>query len=62
MKRARYRGRKSRGGLTEGQVCAAFLAILIAVLVMTMKVSSQWSGLSCTKQLYQAVFVTRDWE
>ena len=55
MKRAGYRGRKPGGGLTPEQAAVA------AVLLMTMKVNSQWCGKTCGQQLYEAVFVTEDW-
>lgn len=61
MKRARYRGRKPRGGLTPEQTAAAILTVMAAVLLMTMKVNSQWCGKTCGQQLYEAVFVTEDW-
>ena len=42
MKRAGYRGRKPRGGLTPEQAAVAILTAMAAVLLMTMKVNSQW--------------------
>lgn len=62
MRRARYRGRKPRAGLTETQVFAACLGILIAIVLMTLRVNSQWCGKSCGEQIYEAVFETEDWE
>ena len=37
-------GEKARGGLTAGQVCAVFLAVLVVLLAMTTGAASQWSG------------------
>ena len=63
MKRAeRYRGKRSRSGMTAGQVAAMALIGLVAMLVMTMKVSGQWCGQTCGEQLYIAMFVAKDWE
>lgn len=64
MRRAdgRYRGRKPRGGLTAEQVILLSLVVLAAILMLTMRASSVWTGMSCREQLYQAVFVTEDWE
>lgn len=62
MKRAeRYRGKRPRSGMTAEQVAAVALITLVAILVMTMKVNSQWCGQSCGEQLYEAMFVTEDW-
>lgn len=61
MKRARYRGRKPRGGLTPEQAAVAILTVMAAVLLMTTKVNSQWCGKTCGQQFYEAVFVTEDW-
>lgn len=61
MKRAGYRGRKPGGGLTPEQAAVAILTVMAAVLLMTMKVNSQWCGKTCGQQLYEAVFVTEDW-
>lgn len=62
MRRAeRYRGKRPRGGLTAEQVAAVALITLAAILVMTMKVNSQWCGQTCGEQLYEALFVTGDW-
>lgn len=63
MRRAdgRYKGRRPRGGLTAGQVCVTAVTVILAVLLMTMKVNSQWCGMSVGEQLYEAVFVTEDW-
>lgn len=57
----RYKGRRPRGGMTPGQVCVVAVAVILAVLLMTMKVNSQWCGMSVGEQLYEAVFVTEDW-
>ena len=54
-----YRGKKPRGGLTAGQVCAVFLAVLL--LAMTTRAASQWSGQPAHQVLYEAVFETEDW-
>lgn len=64
MRRAdrRYRGRKPRGGLSAEQAGVVVLAVLVAMLVLTMKVNSQWCGKSVGEQVHQAVFVTKDWE
>ena len=64
MRRAdgRYRGRKPGKGLTSEQVILLSLVALAAILMLTMRASSVWTGMSCGEQLYQAVFVTEDWE
>lgn len=64
MRRAdrRYRGRKTRGGLSAEQAGVVVLAVLVAILVMTMKVNSQYCGMSVGEQVHQAVFVTKDWD
>ena len=56
-----YRGKKPRGGLTAGQVCAAFLAVLVVLLARTTRAASQWSGRPANQVLYEAVFETEDW-
>lgn len=48
--------------MTETQVFAACLGLLIAIVLMTLRVNSQWCGKSCGEQIYEAVFVTEDWE
>ena len=64
MRRAdrRYRGRKPRGGLSAEQAGVVVLAVLVAILVLTMRANSQYCGMSVGEQVYQAVFVTKDWE
>ncbi len=57
----RYKGRRSRGGMTPGQIGVTAVTVILAVLLMTMKVNSQWCGQTCGEQLYEAVFVTEDW-
>ena len=47
--------------MTAEQVAAVALITLAAILVMTMKVNSQWCGQTCGEQLYEALFVTGDW-
>ena len=63
MRRAdgRYKGRRPKSGLTPGQIRVAAVAVILAVLLMTMKVNSQWSGMSCAEQLHEALVVTGDW-
>lgn len=63
MRRAerRYRGRRPRGGMTPGQIGVTAVTVILAVLLMTMKVNSQWCGQTCGEQLYEALFVTEDW-
>lgn len=57
-----YLGKKPRGGgLTAGQVCAVFLAVLVVLLAMTTRAASQWSGQPAHQVLYEAVFETEDW-
>ena len=48
-------------GVTPEQAAVAILTVMAAVLLMTMKVNSQWCGKTCGQQLYEAVFVTEDW-
>lgn len=64
MRRAdgRYRGQKPRSGLTAEQVILLSVVALAAILMLTMRVSSVWTGMSCREQLYQALCVTEDWE
>lgn len=62
MKCASSRGRKPRGGLTPEQAAIAAVVVIALVLLLTMRVSSTWTGLSCREQLYQALLVTEDWE
>lgn len=64
MRRAdrRYRGRKPRRGLSAEQAGIVVLAVLVAILVLTMRANSQYCGKSVGEQVYQAVFVTKDWE
>lgn len=57
-----YRGKKPRRGLSPEQTGVVVLAVLLAILVMTMKINSQYCGMSVGEQVYQAVFVTKDWE
>lgn len=58
----RYRGRKPRGGLTAEKVILLSLVALAAILMLTMRASSVWTGMSYREQLYHALFVTEDWE
>lgn len=62
MRRAKYRGRKPRGGLTPEQAVIAVLVTMVLVLLLTVRVNSAWTGLSCGEQLYQALLVTGDLE
>ena len=64
MRRAdgRYRGRKPRGGLSSEQVILLSLVALAAILMLTVRASSVWTGMSCGEQIHQALFVTKDWE
>lgn len=64
MRRAdgRYRGRKPRGGLTAEKVILLSLVALAAILMLTMRACSVWTGQTYGEQLYQALFVTEDWE
>ena len=58
----RYRGKKPGSGLTPEQAGIVVLAALAAILVMTMKVNSQWCGMTVGEQVHEALFVTKDWE
>lgn len=60
--RRRYRGKKPRGGLTAEQVAVAFLAAVVTILAITIHANCEWSGKSPEEQLYEALFVTKDWE
>lgn len=62
MKCARYRGKKPRRGMTPEQATIAAVVVMALMLLLTMKASSTWTGLSCREQLYQALLVTEDWE
>ena len=64
MRRAdgRYRGRKPGKGLTPEQVILLSLVALAAILMLTVRASSVWTGESCGEQIHQALFVTKDWE
>lgn len=48
--------------LSECGVAAAALLGFAAILLMTMHINSQWTGQTIPEQLYEAVFVTKDWE
>lgn len=61
MRRARYRGRKPRGTLSDTQVCAVCLLLLAALAAMTIGAASRWSGRPAHELLYEAVFETEDW-
>lgn len=60
MKRKNYRGK--RRGLDGDQVIVLAAFVMAAVLLLTMTVNARWTGKSVGEQLYEAVFVTRDWE
>lgn len=62
MKGARYRGKKPRRGMTPEQAAIAVLVTMVLVLLLTLRVNSAWTGLSCGEQLYQALLVTGDLE
>lgn len=57
-----YRGKKPRRGLSPEQAGVVFLAALVAIMALTIHANSQWSGMSAGEQLYQAVFVAKDWD
>ena len=48
--------------MTGEQAAVAAIAALVLILALTMKVNSQWTGKTCGRQLYEAVFTTKDWE
>lgn len=54
--------RADRGGLGPGGVAAVALLTLAAILAMVLYANRQWSGMSAREQLYQAVFVAKDWD
>lgn len=63
MRRAdRYRGKKPRGGLSPLGVATVAILTLICILYMTMTVSAEITGEEPGEQIYQALFVTKDWE
>lgn len=51
-----------RRGMTPEQAAIAAAVVIALVLLLTMRASSTWTGLSCREQLYQALLVTEDWE
>lgn len=60
MKRKNYRGK--RRGLDGDQVIAVAVFVMAALLLLTMTVNARQTGKSVGAQLYEAVFITRDWE
>ena len=48
--------------LTPEQAVIAVLVTMVLVLLLTVRVNSAWTGLSCGEQLYQALLVTGDLE
>lgn len=57
--RGRYRGKRNK---TERQLCAVVLIAFAAVLFLTMKANSQWTGMDIGEQVYEAVFIAEDWD
>lgn len=51
-----------RRGMTPEQAAIAAAVVIALVLLLTMKVNSQWCGKTCREQLHQALLVTEDWE
>ncbi len=64
MRRAdgRYRGQRPGGGLTAEQVILLSLVALTAILLLTMRANSAWTGMSCGEQIHQALCVAKDWD
>lgn len=60
MRSRNYRGK--RRGFTAEQAIIAAVFVIEAVLLMTMKASSQWTGMEPAEQLKQAICETKDWE
>lgn len=56
-----YRG-KRRSGLTAEQVLLLAVVVLVAVMALTIRAAGKWTGMSAGEQLYQALFVAKDWE
>ena len=54
--------RPAEDGLTPEQVILLSLVVLAAILMLTMRANSVWTGESCAEQIHQALFVTKDWE
>ena len=57
-----YRGKKPRSGFTAEQVIALATLVLAAVMALTIRANSQWTGMSAEEQLHQALFVAKDWD
>lgn len=58
-----YKGKKGRGGLDGDQVIIVSLLLILAMLAMTIHVNScYWTEMTAREQLYQALFVTKDWD
>ncbi|MCQ2439454.1 MAG: hypothetical protein MJ074_06805 [Oscillospiraceae bacterium] len=65
MKRAEkknYRGKKPRAGFTAEQAVIFAALVLAAVIALTISVNAKWTGKSAGAQLYEAVFVAKDWD
>lgn len=52
----------TRRGMTPEQAAIAAAVVMALVLLLTMKVNSQWCGKTCGQQFYEALQVTGDWE
>lgn len=57
-----YKGKRSGGGMNGETVIVILAMIITAMLLLTMKANSSWSGMDVSEQVHQAVFVTKDWE
>jgi len=59
MKERRYRGKKDKEGRFLGLVA---LLTIGAILALTIHANSQWTGRSAEEQVYEALFVAKDWD
>ena len=51
-----------RNGIGEKGVAAVALVTLALMLLVVMHRAEQWTGKNIPEQLYEAVFVTTDWD
>lgn len=58
-----YKGKRPRGGglFAERAILLAVI-VLAAIIALTIRANSQWTGMSAGEQLKQAVFEAKDWD
>ena len=64
MKRAEknYKGKRRQRGVSGEKAIIFVMLVLVAMLAMTIRANSHWTGMSAGEQIHQALFVTKDWE